>query len=493
MPCESLPGEAERKCAQFLRSLASKGLNAIRTFPCEWSTLPEAEPMDIVGRANSSLLRRWAHFDRLAQKFGVKLLFVLFNPQVYLDRKWAERARKFYNPEELRRLPPHRRRFLEGKVLKTRSEFFKDPDALNCQREYLCDLIPKLKALKSIFAYELINEWGAGEERWIKEHLSLVRRLDPARPVGISSWGEGLFSGDPVAWVKIYGVDFVAYHNYPPRWHGHPAIPEGDYGTDVAVTARYARIGRKPAVLGEAGGELDAFYRGDRLAHKLGGRDSLWGHIVSGGAGYFSWSGHIDDLAGQIVSLVPFGSFRRRKPKVGIKVSHPLSVTRNFFSLPAGRELYRRMCKLARLCFRKGVDFDFCLHDRGYEVGVEATDEGAEEALERLQPEVEVSYGYDVQFLCSEDMRTFLCYLRNIAGTKPIWPHPAAEGHSWGYIRFRRRRRVFVRINLPLRCKWLVAYDLDAGRSSHLKFHRSNGLDLGETEHDFVLLATPEL
>ncbi|HIE08350.1 MAG TPA: hypothetical protein EYP65_00705 [Armatimonadetes bacterium] len=110
-----------------------------------------------------------------------------------------------------------------------------------------------------------------------------------------------------------------------------------------------------------------------------------------------------------------------------------------------------------------------------------------------MQPEVEVSAGYDVQFLCSEDMRTFLCYLRNIAGTKPIWSHPVTEGHSWGYIRFRRRRRVFVRINLPLRCKWLVAYDLDAGRSSHLKFHRSNGLDLGETEHDFVLLATPEL
>ncbi len=486
---EPLPRDAERRCFDFLRSLLRRGLNAIRTFPAEWVTFPEAEPLDAVGKVNLALLRRWERFFRMAERFGIRLLFVLLQPEVYVKPEWARKARRAYSERELKRLPPHRRRFLvEGRLLESVSHFFKDPDALKCQRDFLLDLLPRLRGAKAIFAYELVNEVGGGEREWTREMASFVRRLDPGRPVGMSSWGEGLFSGDPVVWAREFGVDFVAYHDYPSRWHGHPATPESDYGTDVAVAARYARLGGKPVVLGECGGNVKEFYGGDKLAHKLGGRDSFWGHVVGGGGGYFTWSGFLDEFLGRVLAGVEFGKFaRRRRPLVGVDVSHPQLVG-HYFSLPEGRKLYLRMCRLARLCFRRGIDFDFSLGNEGYEVTVKAFDPNAERKIARLSSEVEVPRGYEAQFLCSEDLSAFLCYLRNVAGARPIPAKPVEEGHSPGYVRLRRPVDLTLRVNLPLRCGWLRICDLDSGRIIHVRFERGRGFALGRTEHDFVIV-----
>ena len=97
---------------------------------------------------------------------------------------------------------------------------------------------------------------------------------------------------------------------------------------------------------------------------------------------------------------------------------------------------------------------------------------------------MEVPAGYEAQYLRSEDGKSFLCYLRNIAGTTPIQADPAA-----GWTRSRAKARLEVSLHIPLQARQLRIADLDDGTIRTVAHEGTRPISLGVTDHDVGLFA----
>lgn len=482
----SIADVSDEQLREWFAYLRDNGVNALRAMLRD-HTARGTEPMDIIGRANLNLLRRWEHFMEVARPYGIRFLVTLHESWyatygAYFDREVLEKCvLPYYTAEELAALPPYRARFLvEKRMLESTDEPMTDPDVLACQADYLRDLIPRLRGNPDIFAYEIENEQPNGYFEWTEAQIRLVRALDPSTPICISHLGGGLLSADPVPWGEKTSIDFYTYHVYP---SAATTSPEMDYGTAVAVTARYARLG-KPAFSGEAFG--DEWYKATPEARHLGARDCIWAQLLGGNIGCFFWNtGHeaISEfrLARVIAQRVGLLRHRWAAPGVVFDASHPLTDDR-FFQSPEGAEMYRAMGAVARACMRRGIDFGFAFPRRGAEAQLmKLSGVGAVAALPQG---VALPDGLEAQYRVSEDARAFVCYLRNIAEVVPIQEDP-----KMGWTRTRRPVDVKVAIHLPLRAARLEVYDLDDGRQWTVPFERGRPVDLGLTDHDLVLLA----
>jgi hypothetical protein len=454
--------------------LHDNGINALRAMLRD-HTAKGCEPMDIVGAVNPSLLRRWEHMMALARPYGIRFLVTLHESwyATYAAYHNADALKAcvlpYYTEAQLAALPPYRRRFLvEQRMLNQTTDALTDPDVLACQRDYLTDLIPRLRANPDIFAYEIENEQPCGYVEWTAAQLRLVRELDPVTPLCLSHLGT-----DAVPWARVPNLDFFTYHPYP----GGNTSPEMDYGAQVTVTARYAGLG-KPALSGEGIGED---WGGE--ARRLGARDAIWPQLVAGRMGCLVWNTGDEQmkqfrLAQRVLERLDLTRVRRGRPRVGIDVTHPLRDDA-YFQSPAGRELYAALGRAVRICGRRGLDYDLTFEPGRYAVPVEPRDLTA---LRSLGPEVVVPSGYEAQYLLSEDGASFLCYLRNIAGTTPIMGDPAQ-----GWTRRRAPRHLRVTLQIPLAAQRLEVLDLDDGAARTLPCRRGHVLDLGVTDHDVVL------
>ena len=460
--------------------LHANGITALRAMLRD-HTAKGAEPMDIVGAVNPSLLRRWEHMMALARPFGIRFLVTLHESWYATYAAYhnadtlAACVLPYYTPEELSTLPAYRRRFLvERRMLQQTTDALSDADVVACQRDYLTDLIPRLRANPDIFAYEIENEQPPGYFGWTADQMRLVRELDPVTPICVSH-----LSADPVTWGRLPNLDFFTYHIYPGGGNTTRAM---DYGAAVAVTARYARLG-KPAFSGEAIGDDSG--KATPEARHLGARDCLWSQIIAGSMGCFFWNTWDEEmkefrLARQILAEFDIARVRRARPRLGLDVSHPL-IDDGFFWSEPGRALYAALGQVARQCFRRGVDFDFTFEPNQYAVTMKPASLAA---LRRLDPEVRVRAGYEAQYLLSADHNSFLCYLRNIAGTAPIQADPAS-----GWTRYRAKRHLVVTLRVPLNATSLKVFDLDDGTARTVSCERGRPIDLGTTDHDMVLMA----
>ena len=86
--------------------------------------------------------------------------------------------------------------------------------------------------------------------------------------------------------------------------------------------------------------------------------------------------------------------------------------------------------------------------------------------------------------LLAEDGNSFICYLRNIAGTSPIQADPAA-----GWTRSRAKTHLRVTVHIPLKANRLEVFDLDDGTTRTVPCERARPISLGVTDHDVVLFA----
>ena len=465
--------------------LRDNGVTALRAMLRD-HTAKGAEPMDIVGRVNPSLLRRWEHMMQLARPFGIRFLVTLHESwyATYAAYHNADTLTAcvlpYYTPAELAALPTYRRRFLvEKRMLEQTTDALSDADVLACQRVYLTDLIPRLRANPDILAYEIENEQPNGFFHWTAEQARLVRALDPVTPICISHLGGGLLSADPLPWARRADLDFYTYHIYP---GGDGTSREMDYGAAVAVNARYARLG-KPAFSGEAIG--DEWGKATPEARRLGARDCIWSQIIGGSVGCFFWNTWDEEikefrLVPQILAESGLTRIHRARPRVGLDVTHPLADDAYFQSAP-GRGLYAALGRAARECFRRGADFDLTFEPNRYAVAVKPDDLAA---LSRISPEVQAPAGYEAQYLLSEDGQSFLCYLRNIADTTLIQADPGS-----GWTRARAETRLEVSLHLPLKATTLKVFDLDDGTTRTVSYERTRPLDSGTTDHDMVLIA----
>jgi hypothetical protein len=382
-----------------------------------------------------------------------------------------------YTADELKALPAYRRRFLVDKRMLTQAyDALSDPDCLACQRDYLTDLLPRLRGNPDIFAYEIENEQPNGFFRWTEDQIRLIRDLDPTTPICVSHLGGGLISADPLPWSTRTSIDFYTYHTYP----AGNTSPDLDYGTVVALTARYARLG-KPAFSGESYG--DEWFKATPAARHLGGRDDIWAQLCAGTPGCFFWDTCDEPikefrLAQKVMSGLDLVHLRRAKPRVGISVAHPLTDD-GFFATTEGRAMCTAMGKIADACFRRGIDFDFTFDNLSYPTRLKVTDA---EAVARLKPEVAVPDGCEAQYLLSDNAASFVCYVRNLAGPAQITP---SAGDGW--TRMHKPVPLSVTINFPLKASKLTAIDLDTGAVSQITLSPGRPFDLGTTDHDFLL------
>ena len=459
--------------------LHDNGINSLRAMLRD-HVAKGCEPMDIVGRVNPSLLRRWEHMMQLARPFGIRFLVTLHESwyATYAAYHNADTLTAcvlpYYTPAELAALPAYRRRFLVDKrMLEQTTGALSDPDVMACQRDYLTDLIPRLRANPDIYAYEIENEQPNGFFRWTTEQIRLVHELDPVTPVCVSHLGV-----DSLAWASVPRLDFFTYHVYP---GGSNTTREMDYGTAMAIAARYSRLG-KPAFSGEAIGDDSG--KATPEARHLGARDCLWSQIMGGAIGCYFWNTWDEEmkefrLAGQVLGEFDLTRLRRARPRLAFDVTHPLTDDAYFQGVP-GRAMHAALGRATRECFRRGIDFDLTFTPNRYAVALKPDDLAA---LGRLSSEVQVPAGYEVQYLLSEDGKSFLCYLRNIADTALIQPDPAS-----GWTRSRAKTSLEVTLHIPLKAARLKVFDLDDGTSRTVACEPARPLSLGVTDHDFVLM-----
>jgi len=112
---EGLEDVSDAEARDWFAYLHANGVTALRGMLRD-HTRRGTEPMDIVGRVNMPLLRRWEHLMVLARPYGIRFLVTLheswyatyaayFNAQVLQSC-----VLRRYTEAELRDLPPYRRR-----------------------------------------------------------------------------------------------------------------------------------------------------------------------------------------------------------------------------------------------------------------------------------------------------------------------------------------------------------------------------------------------
>jgi len=474
----------EREIEDFMRYLGNLRITAAR-FMLRAHRPNGMEPMDIVGKVNPSLFAKFQRYMEFARPYNIKFLLVIhedYTKPVYFNRNHLERfALPYWRRVNPLFLPRYQARFIrERRLLDYISEKYTDPDVIACQKKYMRELIPLLRGNENVFAYELENEMVNCPASWVNEMIREIRRLDSVTPICVSHGGGGLFTADPLWWFKNTNIDFYTYHLYP---HGKVTSPEIDYGAAVDILTRYGRM-CGAAFLGESVGDEFRYYATPNERH-IFARDIIWFSMLNGNPGCFFWNLRKDEagefrLAVEILSNIDFTQFRRAKPAIAVDVSHPLEDDK-FFRSDEGLRMYNIMGKYVRESLESGVDFDFAVEPKGYEIVLPADEK---QPLPPVDAPFRVKPPYQVKYLMRADMREALVYLRNIGSIKP-WN---AGRFGTEYLRRRTKGELDLRFSLPCRRLTATIWNLDTGEQQERSLSGAGRISLGETEHDFVVL-----
>jgi len=289
---------SEAEWRAWFALLQAHGCNALRLFcrlhdeqdgvPVEWT-------LDAGGHVNPEVLATFERCFAVAQEYGISFLMtVLSEPRGSIYSHWAPivRAHPLYAPNgwpwnSFVPEDPNQRR-----LLPSHAAYFTDPEAVALQKQYLAELMGRLRGNPAVFAVELYNEmaWD-GQFRWAEQDLEIawanemigvIRQNAPGLPVCFSLAGHGITGIDPLKWCTQIRADFFSSHFYPTI---SGESPELDYGAMAALVHDYCAAAM-PNWPGEAG-VLDAAVP-DEL-RRLALRDHIWLTLTSGGAGYLQW------------------------------------------------------------------------------------------------------------------------------------------------------------------------------------------------------------
>ncbi len=138
---------------------------------------------------------------------------------------------------------------------------FHDEMALNAERLLLRTVVGALKDHPGIWMWNLGNEpdlfaWPNSSEEgaaWVKEMVTLIKSIDPARPVTLGLHGDGLHRDNGLRIDKVYAnTDIAVMHSYPmyTSWARKPLDPDFVPFTCAVTTA----LSGKPVLMEEFGG-----------------------------------------------------------------------------------------------------------------------------------------------------------------------------------------------------------------------------------------------
>ncbi len=460
--------EIERKVRDFLELCRRNGVTALRLM---------LRNMDLVGRVDEVQLRAVLHYLDLARPLGIRFDVVLFedyDKPPYCNQAVLEKiVLPKYNDAQLQDLPAHRARFLvERRLLKTAAEKYTDRDAIECQKDYLRQLLPHLVGRDEIFCYELENEMVHPPMSWVNEMTRFIREIDPHTPVlgnpGPHEWPE------PLRWRKA-AVDLFSYHPYS------DGIDGADHGAVVYMQSKWAVAAGKPMFTGEGGINQSRWQKGVRKVPPdyaaRGVRDQIWLSLCCSACGAFMWAPEHEREMAEFGKVMPaltavgvdLRNMRRGRAAVALK-------------MPEGPAENHAAYRMAWQLLGLGVDFDVLApadDASGYAAVVEPTASAAD--IDDLPRLFEPADGYQVAYLLDKDRRQALVYLRNVAGGivnlgdgRPCWarkPAPATAalkiaGGRWPQVR---------------------AYDLDDARPVRLSVGSDGVTVAAQTTDDFVI------
>lgn len=428
--------------------------------------------MDTVGRVHPTKLEAVLRYMELARPYGLRFQVVLFedfDKPPYVNEGNLEIFISEYKPEELANLPAHRKRFLVEKRLA--SNKYTDPDAIQCQKEYLRELIPAIMDRPEIFAYEFENEAVGTPVEWLSEMVKEIRRIDPdrliiANPVDISV---------PVSlrWSKT-GIDLLNYHPYQ---HGNPHT-----GTNAYYMARAKQHGvTVPIYSGEAGLNTTTGDKVPEVEAALLARDNIWNGILGGYIGSFMWvpqfKGEVDEhrMATTILEAFDLGSFVRKQPEIAVVLP--------VLEKEMEKEHLHPMMAWAEFAQNTGHDFDFTMDPAEKRaVVVPLATRPADVDLSKVRAPFATTPGYLIQYLLSADERKALVLLANRAGGMK-----AGVTNAWQ--RSKQPANCRLKLDLPRGRYRLTIYNLD--REDEVRTKQSLGTGwttFGKTQDDLVIL-----
>lgn len=150
----------------------------------------------------------------------------------------------------------------EGKITnKGYRNMFHDEQAIKAERLLLQTVVGALKDHPAVWMWNLGNEpdlfaWPDTSDQgaaWVKEMVTLIKSIDPKRPVTIGLHGDGIHRDNGLRVDKVYAnTDIAVMHSYPmySEWAHKPLDPDYVPFT-CAITAALAG---KPVLMEEFGG-----------------------------------------------------------------------------------------------------------------------------------------------------------------------------------------------------------------------------------------------
>ncbi len=519
-----------RKLFRFLSE--EDGISAIRLFPRGDSGGSAWEGLDIGGRVNLPLLQKIKAFLREAKAYGIGLQLCLFTEpecSFYCEENtrtyWG---RRLWDPEEIACASPSQRRFLENPGdLVTYDAFFTDPDVRACCHLFLDELLPLLRDVDGLFAVELYNESGwasphafppntfrwedtPGYLDWHRDMTEHVRRMLPGIPVCYSNPGVGLLGHDPVHWSREIKPDFFSLHVYPdicgaPEWLDYAAV------TDAVLLYSASAV---PTMLGEWEALELRRAKDPSLVPLLSllSRDMAWFTLLSGAPGCIAWLARGFGQYHAVKKI--FGRLGPRamipSPKLRIDVSSAAKEWESLWQTGEGRCLYppelwcpdreatdgrHRFCvkaksrsweKLLRIelwSLETGIPYAF-VSDPGSALTLE---DAAPEDFIKEKPFFSPVPGYRAKAASFDSDEIRMVYLQNSV-LAPVREGFLPDDRVLYSLRSRRKTPVTIQGTDPAFRTTL--FDLDEGTEHALPV---NGvLDLGETDHDYLLLMVRE-
>jgi len=406
-----------------------------------------------------------------------------YDKPVYCNARNLERfSLPQFAGEDLDALPAHQRRFIrDRKLLRLASEKYTDPDAIRCQDDYARELIGYLKGNPQVFGYELENEMVDCPREWATHAIEIIRSVDPQPPVCVSHGGGGLHTADPYWWTHETPIDFYTYHLYPLGM----TDPTTDYGAAVLALAKYGTMAGT-CFLGESSGDEFSEYPADRADdRRYIMRDIIWMSLIAGNPGCFYWNARgyeIEQfrLARQVMGEIDWTRWQRAKSETALVVDHAYNDDK-YYRSPQGNADRAMMGRYCQAFLSQGLDFDFAMRADGYAKAATLADFAMPEIA---QHPFRVTEGFQLASLTRADRAEGLLYIRNFAGVRE-WPVPN-RGSMW--LRDRKPAPLTVSLALGTTKGTVRWWDLDARTSGESEFEGSYTLDLGVTEHDFVVL-----
>lgn len=459
---------SEGEWRAWFEVLQDSGCNALRVF-CRQHAEHEGHPvewtLDAGGHVDLELMATFERLFSLGQEYGISFLMTLLSePRGSVYRHWAPilQAHPLYAPNgwEWNSFVPEV--LNSRRLLKTRAEYFTDPQAVGLQKQYLTELIPRLRDNPAVFAVELYNEmawfgefgWETQdlEIAWSNEMISVIREHAPDLPVCFSLAGHGITGIDPIRWAKGLHADFFSSHYYA-RISGES--PELDYGAATALIHDYCAAAM-PNWPGESG-VLDGNVPDD--LRRLALRDCIWLSLVSGGGGYMQWP----------IQRQPLGQLEEYRLAAGFLdgedwLAGDLAPSQATIDIRELADLFGslqdRDAKLASPLFDALRRYEKLSLDRGVAIALrlgEADIDGGqfdEHVMDGIAPWLSVPAGYQMRCIAARDLVAGIAYVRN-------W-EPAAFGPY--ALRRGANRRFGLHANLPEGRYRFEVLDLGSGR-----------------------------